>query len=604
MVMSARRWRMVAGVSLVLGVAAVVPGHADNGIDYRIRGGDKAIATVVRNASGLQSVRDDKTATAQDLFAAARAEYGRIVNAMYGEGRYSPVVRVIVDGREAASIAPLDAPRAIRSIVVEVDPGPEFTFSRARVVPLAPRTVIPDGYAPGEVARSGLISDAGSAAVQGWRAVGHAKADVAGQDIVADHRRDTLSADLRVAPGPRLRFGPLVVKGEARMRESRIRAIADYPRGRTYDPDEVEAAADRLRRTGVFKSVSLVEDPGITDPDLLGFTATVVEEKPRRISFGAEIASSDGATVSASWLHRNLFGGAEQLKLDAEVAQIGASESGMDYSLGATFSRPATFTRDLTAQLSFRIARQDERDYREDLASVSAGFLRYFSDTLTARAAIGYDYSRVKDDNGALSIFRTVSLPIGVIYDGRDVATDATRGFYADGEVKPFYGLSGTDSGARLHLDARAYRGFGATDRIILAGRVQVGAVLGAAIDRVPRDYLFYSGGGGTVRGQPFQSLGITDPVTGTRTGGTGFLGTQLELRTRITKTIGLVGFYDYGRIASDGFAGGTTDSQSGAGIGLRYATGFGPIRVDLAAPVSGKTGKGGQIYIGIGQSF
>ena len=599
-----RTLRHLLGIGLVLGLVSAVPSLAETVVTYRVKSTDKSLDDSVKGASSLEATAKDKTATAQDVFAAARAEYGRIVNTLYGEGRYSPVVHVYVDGREATSIAPLDAPKSIRSIVVEVDPGPEFTFSRARVAPLAPKTELPDGFAVGETARSGLISDAGSAAVNGWRDVGNAKADVTGQDIVADHRRNTLAADLIVTTGPRLRFGPMVVEGEQRMRESRIRAIADYPEGKVYSPKALEDAADRLRRTGVFKSVSTAEDERITAPDLLGVTTTVVEEKPRRISFGAEIASSEGAKVSASWLHRNLFGGAEQLKLDAEVAQIGATDSGMDYSLGATLSRPATFTRDLTATLAFRIARNDERDYREDLASVSAGLSRYFSERLTARAAVGYDYSRVKDNNGLTSIFRTVSFPIGALYDDRDVKTDATRGFYVDGEVKPFYGLSGTDSGARLSVDARTYYGFGATDRIILAGRAQIGAVYGGAIDRVPRDYLFYSGGGGTVRGQPYQSLGITNPVTGTRTGGTGFLGLSAEVRTRITKSIGVVGFYDYGRIASDGFTGGTTDSQSGAGFGLRYATGFGPIRVDLAAPVSGSTGKGGQIYIGIGQSF
>ncbi len=581
-----------------------MPGWAEDGIDYRVTGGDKDLTATIKAASGLAAVKADKTATAQDLFAAARADYGRIVNAMYGEGRYSPVVHVLVDGREAALIPPLDAPKRIGTIVVEVDPGPEFAFSQARVAPLAPKTKLPDDFAPGKVAKSGLISEAGSAAVKAWRSDGNAKADVSAQDIVADHRRDTLAASLTVAPGPRLRFAPLVIKGQQRMRESRIRAIADLPKGRTFSPQELEDSADRLRRTGVFKSVSMVEDKGIIAPDLQGITATVVEEKPRRLSFGADIGSSEGAGVSASWLHRNLFGGAEQLKLDAKVAQIGATDSGMDYSLGATLSRPATFTRNLTAELAFRIARNDEKDYREDLASISAGFSRYVSNDLTVRAALGYDYSRVKDLNGQLSIFRTVSLPIGALYDSRNEKTDATRGFFVDGEVKPFYGLSGTDSGARLHVDARTYYGFGATDRIILAGRVQVGAVFGGDIDKVPRDYLFYSGGGGTVRGQPYQSLGITNAVTGTRTGGTGFLGAQLELRTRITKSIGLVGFYDYGRIASEGFTGGVSDSQSGAGIGLRYATGFGPIRLDIAAPVSGSTGKGGQIYIGIGQSF
>ena len=43
---------------------------------------------------------------------------------------------------------------------------------------------------------------------------------------------------------------------------------------------------------------------------------------------------------------------------------------------------------------------------------------------------------------------------------------------------------------------------------------------------------------------------------------------------------------------------------QSGAGLGLRYETGFGPIRLDLATPLQGDTGAGFQLYVGLGQAF
>ncbi|WP_416236476.1 BamA/TamA family outer membrane protein [Pseudorhodobacter sp.] len=91
--------------------------------------------------------------------------------------------------------------------------------------------------------------------------------------------------------------------------------------------------------------------------------------------------------------------------------------------------------------------------------------------------------------------------------------------------------------------------------------------------------------------------------MTGQRSGGTGFLGASLEVRAKVTDSIGVVGFADFGQIATDGLYGGTTASHAGAGFGLRYATGFGPIRLDIGVPVSGG-GKKPQVYVGIGQSF
>jgi translocation and assembly module TamA len=118
---------------------------------------------------------------------------------------------------------------------------------------------------------------------------------------------------------------------------------------------------------------------------------------------------------------------------------------------------------------------------------------------------------------------------------------------------------------------------------------------------------LFFSGGGGTVRGQPYRSLGIA--VTrgfGPEflIGGKYFLAGSLELRAKVSDKIGVVGFVDWGSIGLDGFTGEFAESHAGAGIGLRYDTGLGPIRFDVAAPISGTTGDGVQFYVGLGQSF
>ena len=592
--------------ALTLGQA----GHALDRVQFSVSGADAALGDALRGASALLALSNAEDQPDQVL-AAARAEYGRLIGALYAQGHYSPVISVLLDGREAAGIAPLDAPQRVGRIEVRVTPGPQFRFGEAAVTPLARGTALPEGFARGAVAQSGTVRQAVTAGVDGWRALGHAKARVGGQDVVADHPNSTLSARVTLEPGPRLRFGPVDVVGNQRTRENRVRKIAGLPQGEVFDPAEVTRAENRLRRTGTFSSVTITEDEGITRPDLLGTTITVVEEKPRHLSFGAEISSLEGLDLTGAWMHRNLLGGAERLRLEGAITNIGASDSGVDYGLKLSIDRPATLTPDTTARFVTEVDHLDEADFRANSFSLGIGFTHVFSDSLTGRVDLAYsiiDGTEFSEDRAVSSDFRfrSLALPVGLIWDRRDNKTDAKRGFYVEAEVKPFLGFGTTGSGLRATADLRAYRGFGEADRFVVAARAQAGIVTGADLLETPRDDLFYSGGGGTVRGQPFQSLGVNLARGPQRfqIGGNHFLGASVELRARVSGKIGVVGFVDAGRIDVGSFFDASGDWHAGAGLGLRYDTGFGPIRLDVAAPVRGTTGKGVQLYVGLGQAF
>ncbi|MEH7828674.1 autotransporter assembly complex protein TamA [Gemmobacter denitrificans] len=601
--------RQPAGLGLALifcGTTFIAqPAGALEPVEFIVAGDNAALAKDLRGASVLLAGESEGKSEPEEVFAAARAEYGRLVNTLYAKGHYAPVIRISVDGREAASIAPLDAPAQIGRIVVNVDPGPVFAFSQTRLRPVAPGTKLPEGFAPGEPAESGLVRAAVQAGVTGWRDAGHAKAAVSGQDVVADHVTHTLSADVTLNPGPKLRFGKLRVEGHQRMQERRILKIAGLPEGEVYSPEELKRSAERLRRSGVFRSVSMVEDETVTRPDLLGITATVVEEKTRRYSIGAEVASFEGLDLTGYWLHRNLLGGGERLKVEGEVANIGAQNSGMDYMLGVSVERPATLTADTTMTLKTGFAHLDEEDFTADLYSFGIGFSQYISDELTARAGLEYNHAEVEDAFDTYT-YKHLALPLGVTWDKRDTALDARKGFYIDAEARPYLGFGTTDSGLRIKADGRIYKTFGEARPVTLAGRAQLGAIMGGSVLGTPRDYLFYSGGGGTVRGQPYQALGVplTRAVYSEEIGGMTFAALSAELRARITPKIGVVGFADAGFVGVTDF--GTGDWHAGAGLGLRYDTGFGPIRLDVATPIEGSvdTGDGVQIYVGIGQAF
>ena len=597
----------VFGLTLMLSMSAASVGQALDQLDFTVKGGSKALEKDLRAASILLASQKSGATDAQDLFADARAEYAGLLNALYAAGHYSAVINVYVDGAEAAGIPPLDAPEVISRISVVVEPGPVFTFSQARVAPLTKKTVLPPGFARGRTAESGLVLEAVTAGVDGWRSAGHAKAAATAQNLTADHGRATLSADVTLTPGPRLRFGPLAIKGAERMREARVRAIAGLPEGEVFDPRQLQRATDRLRRSGVFKSVTLTEDEQITRPDLLGITASLVEEKRRRYSFGAEIASFDGLMLNGSWLHRNLFGGAERLLISGEIKNIGVQAGGADYALSFALDRPATFTPDTTLGFGGGIGQLNEADYKADVFDLSATLTHVFSDELSAKAGFAYDFAKITDPSGEFT-YRALSVPVSVVWDRRDVKTNATRGFYLEAEAKPFLGFGITDSGARLKLDARGYKALGAEGGVVMAARFQAGAVLGSSLVGTPRDYLFYSGGGGTVRGQPYQSLGVNvlrnSADIAYQTGGTLFMAASLEARVKVTDSIGVVGFVDVGRVDVNNFFDTAGGWHAGAGLGLRYATAVGPIRLDLAMPVGGDTGNGLQLYVGLGQAF
>jgi translocation and assembly module TamA len=592
--------RSLAAAAFTAMLTLPLPATALDSITFSAPGAGEELRTSLRNASLLLEARREGITDPQELFAITRAEYGRLVAVLYTAGHYAGVVRVLIDGREVSQISPLDLPRAIREISVTVDPGSPFTFSRAEAAPLAPGTLLPDGFAVGQPAYSPVIRDAAQAAVDGWRAQGHAKAEPEEPRIVADHRAATLDARLRFVPGPRLRFGRLEVRGNERVRAERVREIAGFPTGEVFNPEAIEIAASRLRRTGTFASVAMSEADEIGPGDTLDVTATLIEAPLRRIGFGAEMDTEEGARLSAFWLHRNLFGGAERLRVDGEVGRLGARSGGRDYRFSARYSRPATFTPDTTLTFGALAETVDVSDYDAVRVSVDAGVTHFFSDRLTGEAAIAYLRERTDDALGRTTR-STLSIPIGLTWDRRDDPMNATSGTYLEAGLTPFVGLSNTDSGAQVTLDARGYYGMGEDNRLVFAARLQAGSVVGARIMHTPRDYLFYSGGGGTVRGQPFRSLGVT--VGGVGSGGRSFAALSGELRGSVTETIGLVGFLDAGHVGA-GSLGGGGDWHAGAGVGLRYMTGIGPIRVDLGAPVRGRTGEGLQLYVGIGQAF
>ncbi|WP_299772967.1 autotransporter assembly complex family protein [uncultured Tateyamaria sp.] len=588
------RFLAVCGVSL--GLSA--PSWA---LDVVVRA-PEALTEELRAASLTAGLLDEEGAVRSiDVISAAQADYARLIALLYDRGYFGPVISITVDGQEAAGLSPISAPQSVGTVIVTVEPGKVFSFGTVTVRPLAPGATPSPQVQSGETARVSALRDATSAGIEGWRQEGHAKASVGGQQITANHPAGQLNADVRLNPGPRLRLGRLDLEGDSAVREKRIREIAGWPSGEVFDPDTLDKVETRLRRTGTFASATLTEAETANPDGTLDVTAQITDRLPRRYSFGAEYGTTDGVSVSALWLHRNIFGGAERLQIDGEISGVGGDTDGIDFRLGAQLSRPATWRTDLEAVLLAEFEQRDDPNLFSRTGRLEFSTVYFASEDREYSYGLGLRRAETRDDLGERD-YTILTLPFTAKFDRRDDPLNPTRGYYAEASVQPFVNIEGTSEGVLSTIDVRAYRKLG--DRVVFAVRGLLGSVAGPSIEEAPADFLFFSGGSGTVRGQDYQSLGV-DLSPGVTIGGRAFAGISGELRVKTGDKFSVVGFYDAGYVGPESFIDGSGEWHTGFGAGIRYDTGIGPIRLDVAVPGSGPGDSSGvELYIGIGQAF
>ena len=321
--------------------------------------------------------------------------------------------------------------------------------------------------------------------------------------------------------------------------------------------------------------------------------SVIVQERlPRRFGIGGSYSSLDGAGVEAYWVHRNLFGKAERLRFDAKVAGIGSDvgdggtfdPDDLSYRVGVTFTKPGVYTPDTDFIASLFGEREVVDPYTKTAMTGQTGFNHLFSEKLAARLFLNGSQAQFDDDFG-IRDFTTVGVLGGLTYDDRDNPVDATEGYFLDGLVEPFYEFNYGNAAVRMTAEGRTYYSFDEENRIVAAGRLKIGSIVGAPIDEVAPDKLFFAGGGGSVRGYAYQTSALSSP-DGAVSGGRSLIEGSAELRVRVTDTIGVVAFADAGYVGADLFPDFSEEFKVGVGAGLRYLTGLGPIRLDAAFPL------------------
>jgi translocation and assembly module TamA len=579
----------------------------------------EGLAEALRAASSLWADRETPASGRAGLIAKARGDYRRILAAAYNGGHYGAQISIRIAGLEASDITlavplPPEVP-----VEIVVDPGPRFRFGVAAIVNQPPwidrrgRPVEEDpeavGFAVGATARAAAVGAASELAIEQWRARSHAKAREADREIVADHATNRLEARLVLEPGPRARYGPTAVTGMRRVDPEFIAYMADLEEGDSFHPEDIATAQTRLVRLGTFRLVQIVEGDEIGPDGRLPMGVRVEERLQRAFGVGATLGTLDGLGLEGFWLHRNLRGRAEQLRFDANIARIGAETVPEDltYQLGVTYVQPGVLNPDTNFVTSL-VGRQQELDaYRETAVTFRFGLTRDFGPRLTGDIAFEIERSRVRDAFGVRR-FLTFGPVARAQYDRRDDALDATAGYFVLAQAGPFYEAEFGNVAARGTLEGRVYRALDADARFVLAGRARVGSFVGPDAAESPPGQLFFAGGGGSVRGYAFRSIGVdTVFVDGEErvVGGRSLIETSAEMRARFGARFGVVGFLDGGFVAEGSSFSGDQSFRFGAGAGLRYHTGFGPIRVDVAAPLDRRPQDSAvALYIGIGQAF
>lgn len=495
-------------------------------------------------------------------------------------------------------------------VVFRVDAGPLYRFDRVELPGLAEageRTDELRAQFPVEAddpvdAAAVTAAEANLAVELGNR--GYPFAEVGEEQVVIDHANRVATLTVPVETGGERDFGSIrVVQGADEIFDAEhVATIARFEPGDLYSNGMVDDLRRALIQTGLVSRVELTPVEG-GDPELVDLAVEMEPAPPRTISGEVGYSTGEGARVEVGWEHRNMF------RPEGALALRGIL--GTDEQFASVSLRRSNFLeRDhiLTGQLFAGNTNRDAFDART--AGFTAGFER-ISNQLWQKQwvwSVGLELlvSDERDVVGAAGLrerdtFLIGAIPLSLGYDGTSDLLNPESGFRLSAFVSPELSLQdGTFVYARVQLDGSLY--IPLMEALTLAGRVRVGAIPGASTNNIAPSRRFYAGGGGSVRGYSYQSIGPRD-ANNDPIGGRSLVEMALEARYRFGN-FGIVPFIDAGAIYTDLYPD-FGDLRFGAGLGLRYYSSFGPIRLDIGTPLNPQPGDPViAIYVSLGQAF
>ncbi|AJY48054.1 membrane protein [Martelella endophytica] len=577
-------------------------------VNFTLTGGDSDLEGFLRRRSELVSGQDQPVDGDLGLLVKARDDLQILVGSLYERAYYGGLVDIYIEGRPITDIVGLPNFDRVNPVpvTVNVKAGPLFNFARIDLQGDAAQ-FDPAKYdlVTGTPAYSTTILSAANAIVNDLKNEGHPFAEITQREVIANHDNATIDVIIGAMAGPIADLGPVAIKGSEAVDPDFIRHYSRLKAGQRYSPEELNEAANRLRKLNTFDSVVINTGDALDDNGQLPTTINVKDGKFRYFGVGATISSIDGAGLEGYWGHRNLFGHAEGLKIEGSVARIGEASGfdDLDFAGGITFTRPGLFLPSGTLTASLLTAAENPDPYNAKSVAAAVTYSYEQGDYNTITGGVETRYANIEDAFGTED-YLTFSVPVAFDRDSRNDALNPTEGLYLITTAQPTYDFLGDTFYSSFDAIASTYFAAGADDRFVLAGRLGVGTIVGGdSLKDIPATDRFYSGGGGSVRGYGYKTISPLN-ANGDETGGRSYVEASVEARIGVTKNVQIVPFVDAADVSSDAFPD-FGDIRASAGIGVRYLTSFGPIRLDVAVPLDRyPNGERYGIYAGIGQAF
>lgn len=422
--------------------------------------------------------------------------------------------------------------------------------------------------------------------------------------ISREDKSATLTFTLRKSPT--VHFNEVSFEGLTSLSPEYLVTQLPFEKGECFSQKKLDLAKLDLLQTNLLARVDPVPKSGELSPpggsteetQPLDILFQVKERDHRTVSAGLEYSSDTELGVMLGWEHRNLLGGAEKLNVEVGVNKI-------EQYISGTYTIPNFILENQDLTFTTDVSKEETDAFESKKIEASAILSRQFNEEISGTLGVAATESRVVEDGNEES-FSLISLPASLTYDNRNDILNPIRGWTATASARPFVDISAEDTRFfQWTLSGATY--LTAEDWFMhptLALRAASGTLTGASLDAIPADLRFYVGGGGSVRGYPYQSIGeLTD---GDPDGGKSYGEVSAELRLKIVGNWGMALFLDGGYAYPTELPSFGQDFLWGAGIGIRYLTGFAPIRFDIAAPLNRRDDIDDpfQLYISIGQAF
>jgi translocation and assembly module TamA len=563
-------------------------------------GNAEGLLRAFRQQSALDAERKDPANAAQ-IGRRASADADLLAQLLRAEGYYDATVEPRTEKTGEGL-----------SVVLSADPGPQYRFASVDLPgldaagPDATRLRDSFGVKAGDPVVAADVIAAGLSLTTALGEQGYAVAKLGEQDIEVNHLTHLATLVLPVDPGPVARFGVIHVNGRPPFSARHLALMARFRPGEPFRRSKV----DDLRRALIATTLVANADIQVV-PVAGGRTVDLnvrLEPAPSHTIAGElGYGTAQGARLEVSWTDRNFFNPEGALTLRGIA---GTNEQ----LLGVQVRRSNFGMRDQTLNLQFSASHQKFAAYRAKTIGLAANIERlsnfiwqkkwtwsYGGEWLGTIERGVFSSAGVKDTRR----FLIAAIPLAAGYDGSDSLLDPTRGFRLSGRLSPeisFHG--GHFSYGRAQFDASAYHPVG--ERVVVAGRVRLGTIFGAGLFNVAPSRRLYAGGGGSVRGYGYQRLGPKD-LDGDPIGGRGLAEFAVEARVRLSAfggNFGLVPFFDGGTLTSSARPD-FSHWRTAAGLGVRYYSLFGPIRIDVGVPLNRQKGDGPfAVTVSLGQAF